>query len=198
MLAGLVAAALLAAHEWDLDEASAAALRRSPAVALPQQVGATESHWGFAQLQRAHHIFTYSRRYKISSDLAEAIYDAAIAEGIDPALAFPLVRLESRFNERATSKVGAIGLTQLMLPTARFYKPGVTREQLYERDLNLHVGFRYLRDLIRQHRGNIQIALLSYNRGPTAVSLDRELGIDPSNGYDKIVLRGYRGKGVLD
>jgi soluble lytic murein transglycosylase-like protein len=198
MLAGLLAAAVLAAREWNLDEASAAALARGPDAALAQQDGARESRLGFSHLQRTHHIFTYSRRYKISSDLAEAIYDAANAEGIDPALAFPLVRLESRFKERATSKVGAIGLTQLMLPTARFYKPGVTREQLYERDLNLQIGFRYLRDLIRQHKGNIQIALLAYNRGPTAVSLDRELGIDPSNGYDKIVLRGYRGKGVLD
>jgi soluble lytic murein transglycosylase-like protein len=198
MLAGLLAAALLAAREWDLDEARAAALGRGPDAAVAQQDGAAESRLGFSHLQRTHHLFTYSRRYRISSDLAEAIYDAATDAGIDPALAFPLVRLESRFKERATSKVGAIGLTQLMLPTARFYRPGVTREELYDRDLNLRIGFSYLRDLIRQYKGNVQLALLVYNRGPTAVSLDRELGIDPSNGYDKIVMRGYRGKGVLD
>ena len=121
-----------------------------------------------------------------------------MAERIDPALAFPLVRLESQFKQTALSPVGAVGLTQLMLPTARGYVPGVTREDLYDRDLNLTIGFRHLRGLIKQYRGSVPLALLVYNRGGVAVELDRELGIDPSNGYDRIVLKGYKGKGILD
>ena len=151
-----------------------------------------------AQLERWHSIYNYSRRYRISTELSAAVYDAAVAENIDPALAFPLVRLESRFNNKALSPVGAVGLTQLMVPTARMYIPGVTREDLYDRDLNLTVGFRHLRSLIREYDGNVQLALLAYNRGGVAVELDRELGINPSNGYDTIVLKGYRGRGVLD
>ncbi|HSA57017.1 MAG TPA: transglycosylase SLT domain-containing protein [Gemmatimonadaceae bacterium] len=198
MLAGLLAAATLAARNWEPGEASAAAPAGGTAVAAPHHDGVADQRAGFSELQRWHHIHGYARRYKISSALAEAIYEAAIAERLDPALAFPLVRLESRFHERALSPVGAIGLTQLMLPTARFYKPGVTREELYDRDLNLRIGFRYLRDMIKTYKGNVQLALLVYNRGPTAVELDRRLGIDPSNGYDRIVLRGYKGKGILD
>jgi soluble lytic murein transglycosylase-like protein len=118
-------------------------------------------------------------------------------EGIDPGLAFPLVRLESEFNEHARSPVGAIGLTQLMLPTARGYVRHVTREQLYDRELNLRIGFHYLRDLIREH-GSVHLALLVYNRGPGAVIASREMGLDPSNGYDRIILKGYKGKGVVD
>jgi soluble lytic murein transglycosylase-like protein len=109
-----------------------------------------------------------------------------------------LVRLDSRFNHKALRTVGAVGLTQLMVPTARMYIPGVTREDLYDRDLNLTVGFRHLRSLIREYDGSVHLALLAYNRGGVAVELDRELGINPSNGYDTIVLKGYRGKGVLD
>lgn len=208
MLAGLLAAASLAARNWEPDEARAAALARGTAVAAAHHDGvagapgerrAADQRTVFAELQRRHHIHGYARRYKITEDLAEAIYEAAIAERIDPALAFPLVRLESQFKQRALSPVGAIGLTQLMLPTARFYKPGVTREELFtDRDLNLRIGFRYLRDVIKIYKGNIGLALLAYNRGPTKVNQDRELGIDPSNGYDRIVLRGYKGKGVLD
>jgi soluble lytic murein transglycosylase-like protein len=150
------------------------------------------------QLERLNAIYNYSRQYRITTDLSTAIYDAAVAERIDPALAFPLVRLESRFNEKALSPVGAVGLTQLMLPTARGYVPGLSREDLYDRDLNLTIGFRHLRGLIKTYRGNVQLALLVYNRGGVAVELDRELGLDPSNGYDRIVLKGYRGNGVLD
>jgi soluble lytic murein transglycosylase-like protein len=85
-----------------------------------------------------------------------------------------------------------------MLGTAREYEKDVTREQLLDRHVNLRIGLRYLRDLIRENRGNVQLALLIYNRGPAAVQVAQELGIDPSNGYDRAVLRGYKGKGLID
>ena len=72
-----------------------------------------------AQLDRSAKIFSYSSRYKIGADLASNIVDVSSAEGIDPELAFRLVKLESDFNPRATSPVGAIGLTQVMPATAR-------------------------------------------------------------------------------
>lgn len=151
-----------------------------------------------AQLERWHRIFGYSSRYRVGADLATAIYDIALAEGIEPELAFRLVRVESEFNPRATSPVGAIGLTQLMLPTARYFKKGITREGLYDRDTNLRIGFRYLRTLVRENKGNVQLALLVYNRGPQAVLNSREQGLDPSNGYDRAVMKGYKGRGIID
>jgi soluble lytic murein transglycosylase-like protein len=192
MVAGLAAAAVLGARSWEPSEAAAAA----GSVSLTDRASASSGVEG-KQLERWHSIYGYSRRYKITTELSTAIYDAAVAERIDPALAFPLVRLESRFNNKAISPVGAVGLTQLMVPTARGYIPGVTREDLYDRDLNLTIGFRHLRGLIKTYKGDVQLALLVYNRGGVAVELDRELGLDPSNGYDRIVLKGYRGKGIL-
>jgi soluble lytic murein transglycosylase-like protein len=151
-----------------------------------------------AHLERWNRIFEYAREYRIPSDLSASIYDAAINERIDPELAFPLVKLESQFNERATSPVGASGLTQLMLGTARDYDKTITRESIYHRETNLRIGFRYLRRLIKWQKGDVQMALLAYNRGPAAVIAAQELDLDPSNGYDRVVLRGYRGRGVLD
>lgn len=151
-----------------------------------------------AQLDRANQILSYSSRYRISADVAASIYDIALAEGLEPDLAFRLVRVESQFNEKATSPVGAIGLTQLMPATASFFQKGVTKKQLYDRETNLRIGFRYLRTLITEHEGNLKLALLVYNRGPAAVNRARAAGLDPANGYDRMVAGGYRGSGVVD
>jgi soluble lytic murein transglycosylase-like protein len=150
------------------------------------------------QLDRSKKVFDYSSRYKIAADLASSIVDVAQAEGIDPELAFRLVKLESDFNVHATSPVGALGLTQVMPSTAKYYVKGVTREKLYDPNTNLRVGFRYLRGLVDEYHGDVRLALLVYNRGPVAVAKSRAQGDNPSNGYDRIVTRGYKGNGVVD
>jgi soluble lytic murein transglycosylase-like protein len=151
-----------------------------------------------AQLQRFQRIFGYSNRYRISAGLAGAIYDAALAEGLDADLAFRLVKIESQFNERAVSPAGAVGLVQLMPATAAHFEPGITRERLMDRMTNLRIGFRYLRGLIEAANGDVAEALLVYNRGPGAVAQSKARGEDPSNGYERTVMRGYRGRGVVE
>jgi soluble lytic murein transglycosylase-like protein len=151
-----------------------------------------------AQLDRANQILSYSSRYRITADLAASIYDIALAEGLEPDLAFRLVRVESQFNEKAKSPVGAVGLTQLMPTTAGYFHKGITQKQLYDRDTNLRIGFRYLRTLINEYDGNLKLALLVYNRGPAAVKRARAAGLDPANGYDRMVAGGYKGSGVVD
>ena len=150
------------------------------------------------QLDRANKIIAFSTQYRIGADLAGTIVDVARAEGIDPELAFRLVKLESDFNVRATSPVGALGLTQLMPSTARFYEKGITAKGLYDPHTNLRIGFRYLRGLVDEYKGNVGLALLVYNRGPVAVAKSRAQGDNPSNGYDRILTKGYRGRGIVD
>lgn len=150
------------------------------------------------QLDRANRIIGYSTQYRIRADLATSILDVASAEGIDPELAFRLVKLESDFNPHATSPVGAIGLTQVMPATARYYVKGITAEGLYDPNTNLRVGFRYLRGLVKEYKNDMNLALLVYNRGPVAVEKARAEGDNPSNGYDRILTRGYRGKGTVE
>ena len=83
------------------------------------------------QLDRANAIMASSAKYQIPADLAASIYDIALSEGIDPALGFQLVKIESSFKANARSSMGAIGYTQLQVATARFYEPGVTERELY-------------------------------------------------------------------
>ena len=162
--------------------------------ALRQELDAKQGELEVARLQlsRANAIIGYSAEYKITADLATAIYDVALSEQLNPSLAFPLVRIESRFNPRAKSRAGALGLTQVLPSTARLYEPGLTTEQLYDRDTNLRLGFRYLRDLLERYDGNLERALLAYNRGPGKVEELLAAGRDPRNGYSANVLRGYR------
>ena len=148
------------------------------------------------ELARWSRVYHFADRYDIGTDLAKAIHDEAIAAGIEPELAFRLVAVESEFNEHATSRVGAVGLTQVMPSTAKYFVKDVTRNQLYERHLNLRVGFRYLRTLIREYK-SLRLALLAYNRGPYAVQASLAAGEDPANGYEKAVMQGYRGHGLL-
>ena len=151
-----------------------------------------------AQLDRANTIISYSSRYGIGAGLASTIVDVAQAEGIDPELAFRLVKLESDFNTHATSPVGAIGLTQVMPSTARFYDKSISAERLHDPTTNLRVGLHYLRGLVDEYHGNVKLALLVYNRGPAAVARSRSAGDNPSNGYDRILTKGYRGKGIVN
>jgi soluble lytic murein transglycosylase-like protein len=143
------------------------------------------------QLERAHAIIDYSGRYQIPADLAAAIYDIALSEGLDPALGFRLVKVESDFKRTARSHMAAMGYTQLQLATARFYDSTLTEARLLERDTNLRIGFRFLQDLLRQFDGDMNLALLAYNRGPGRGAEILAEGGDPKNGYDDAVLKNY-------
>jgi soluble lytic murein transglycosylase-like protein len=129
-------------------------------------------------------------QFGISEALASDIYDIARQENIDPEVAYGLVRTESTFDERAVSHVGARGLTQVMPRTARGVIPGTSAEQLFDRKTNLRLGFRYLDQLIQKYRGNLDLALTAYNRGPGTVDKVLKRGGDPDNGYAGKVLRG--------
>lgn len=147
------------------------------------------------EIDRLKRIHENSARFGIPADLAERIEDIALAEGIEPHVAFGLVRAESEFNRRAVSPVGAVGLTQLMPSTARYFKNGVGREDLFDRDTNLRIGFRYLNSLVVKYNGNLELALLAYNRGPERVDQLLRAGQDPNNGYVALVLgRGKRAR----
>ena len=82
------------------------------------------------QLERANAIMANSTKYQIPADLAGDIYDIALSEGIDPALGFQLVKIESSFRGNARSSMDALGYTQLQVATARFYEPTCARRPI--------------------------------------------------------------------
>jgi soluble lytic murein transglycosylase-like protein len=143
---------------------------------------------GEAALLRMHNedlrqIVDFSGRYGVPADLARAIHTIALSEDLDPDMAFRLVEAESSFRQNAVSEAGAIGYTQILPSTAQWLDPRVDEADLYERDVNLRFGFRYLRLLLEENAGDMRLALLAYNRGPGTVRAIVANGGDPANGY---------------
>jgi soluble lytic murein transglycosylase-like protein len=139
----------------------------------------------------------YAHRYRITAELAARIMDTAVSEGLDPALGFRLVRVESVFKQSARGSQGALGLTQLMPATARAIDRSVrTEAQILDPTTNLRLGFRYLRSMIKRYDGNVRLGLLAYNRGQGSVDRALRAGRDPENGYSVKVLGTAAGPGT--
>lgn len=150
-----------------------------------------------ARIAEAHHttqrdtmVTDAVEKYDIDERLAQDIYEIAHDEGIDPKVAYGLVKTESSFRLRAESNVGARGLTQVMPRTARWLVPGTKADDLYDQRTNLRLGFRYLNRMIDKYRGDVRLALLAYNRGPGTVDRILKRGGNPNNGYADKVLEG--------
>ena len=95
---------------------------------------------------------------------------AARDNGLDPALVYGLVRQESRFVSNIVSTAGAVGLMQLMPPTARWVARQTGGEDRAARldnpSLNVRLGAYYLRYVLAKLDGLPVLGAAAYNAGP--------------------------------
>jgi soluble lytic murein transglycosylase-like protein len=91
------------------------------------------------------------------------VLSAARTYGVPPALIHAVIQIESSYNARATSKMKARGLMQVMPATGQSL--GVRDSQsLYDPKVNIHAGSAYLQYLMRQH-DTVDEVLAAYNAG---------------------------------
>ncbi|MBF0175661.1 MAG: lytic transglycosylase domain-containing protein [Magnetococcales bacterium] len=91
---------------------------------------------------------------------------------LDPALVWGTGRQESLFSPTVVSRSGALGLLQLMPPTAREEAGKLKMEastplRLREPGYNLALGQSYLYRMLKRFDGDVVMALIAYNAGPT-------------------------------
>ena len=112
-----------------------------------------------------------ARRYQLPESLIRAV-----------------VHTESNYNPRAVSRVGAMGLMQLMPATARYL--GVS--QPFDPRQNIYGGAKFLRILANSFNGDMVLVVAAYNAGAGWVRKHR--GVPPfaeTRAYVKSVFRRY-------
>jgi len=103
----------------------------------------------------------------------DIIREYAQAYRLEEALVKAVIKAESNYNPQSLSSKGAQGLMQLIPETARLMKVS----DPFDPAENIRGGSNYLRLMLDQFSGNLDLALAAYNAGPNAVQ--RHGGIPP-------------------
>ncbi|MDB5966465.1 MAG: Lytic transglycosylase, catalytic, partial [Polaromonas sp.] len=136
-----------------------------PSAATPRPVGVPTAP------ARLIAFFEISPFYK---QVKHHLREASRAHDIDYELLQALIATESGFDPRAVSPKGAVGLMQLIPPTAERYgvradKTAGVSQKLTDPKTNIRAGASYLRDLIDMFPGQLELAVAAYNAGEGAV-----------------------------
>lgn len=130
--------------------------------------------------------------------LGAAVASESKRAGYDPLLILALIDVESDFLEDAVSSKGARGLMQVKPSTLHFLaaQEGLRltpSEVASDPTLSVRLGIRYLRDLQTRFGGDLDLALMAYNAGPTRIRKALRAGEDkPFRRYPAQVRREFR------
>lgn len=123
----------------------------------------------------------------LASTIASETHRQASLVKRDPNLVLALMAVESDFNPKATSPVGAAGLMQVMPHWKRVL--GINGD-LYDIGTNIRYGLQVL-GVYQEMYQDLETALTAYNRGPGPVDNAMVKGKDYRNGYAAKVLGVY-------
>ena len=119
----------------------------------------------------------------------------------DPLMLAAQAYQESRLDQKAVSRAGAIGLMQVLPATGAAMKVGDIRQP----EANVHAGTKYMRHILDRHFRDADFseqdrnlfAFASYNAGPTRIAQMRGLaakqGLDPDRWFNNVeIVAGAR------
>lgn len=111
----------------------------------------------------------YPLKYK------EYVVKHSLQNEIDPYLIFAIIKAESNFNPKATSRKNARGLMQITESTGKWGAElldmkNFTIENLYEPETSIIIGCWYIRWLMNEFEGNTDLVIAAYNGGSGRVN----------------------------
>jgi hypothetical protein len=129
------------------------------------------------------------------AEVKAMIGPVAQRHGVEAALVKAVVAAESNYDAHAISRAGAIGLMQLMPPTAADY--GVTSiDDLFDPGINLNTGTRHLKRLLQKYENDYGRVIMAYNAGEGVVDrTNSQVTYLETLNYTEAVINYYRGNG---
>lgn len=121
-------------------------------------------------LFRVFDVYNLIRKQVYKQEYSEYVNKYAVENEIDPMWIYAIIKVESNFNENATSGSGAKGLMQLMDNTASDIAKELNIQDfetnmLYDPEINIKIGVRYFEKLLSKYHGNYYLAIAAYNGG---------------------------------
>lgn len=137
-----------------------------------------------------------SKNKDVNAQIENAIAISSKKYGVDENLIRSIIKVESDFNPKCTSKAGAKGLMQLMPENCRDL--GVKNPyDIYE---NIDGGTRHIKEYLDKYNGDTKMALMAYNGGPTrmrkrGVNSPEDIYLMPkeTQNYVPKVMKYYKG-----
>lgn len=113
---------------------------------------------------------TVQMRFVYMWDYQQDIITYSQKNKVDPFLIAAIIKNESNFNYKAVSKVGAVGLMQIMPETGRWIaeQMGLANYKdtdLYQTRTNIRMGCWYVGELDHEFKHNLALVMIAYNAG---------------------------------
>ena len=119
--------------------------------------------------------YPYAKKLAYPLKYEAYITEYAEANGLDPYLVCGVIHTESHFDIEAESRVGAVGLMQIMPDTGEWIAKKMSIKdysvaKLKDPETNIRMGCWYLKYLMDRFDGDMTLVLAGYNAGPNRVT----------------------------
>lgn len=114
--------------------------------------------------------FEFSARRIYPLKYEQIVVKQAYEYNLDPFLVYSMIKAESSFKPQAISHAGAKGLMQLTDSTGKWIAKKLAIKdfdinELYVPETNIMFGCWYMKWLIQQYKGDVELAVVAYNSG---------------------------------